>query len=297
MPRPALDPGVALFGQEVVVVGGVDSGAASITSRIDAFDVASEIWHLLPEAPVAWTSSNVAVVGATLYLAGGLEGAARTARGETYELDPIDHRWYGLASIAPGDERGGAGVAAGPGRIYLIGGSSSTEVLASWLEYDVTADRWTRMSPDLPVARTRPAVMRRADGTLIVAGGFASLDGSQPLGDVWVLPPSGSASRVWQARMPMRPPADPDLHGGCASGAVLGQLVCAGGRAGVAARGVVDSYEPYLDEWTVRESMPVARSSTQGAASGGRLFIPGGAGPAGEPTDTLYIYSPLDTSQ
>jgi hypothetical protein len=297
LPRPALDPGVVLFGQKVVVAGGVDSIAADATARIDAFDIASATWQTLPDAPVAWTRPNLAVVGPTLYLAGGLEGAARVPRGQTYRLDPSDHRWYPLAAMEPGTERVGAGVVAAPGRIYLLGGESSTEVLASWLEYDLTTDRWTRLSPDLPVARTRPAVMRRSDGTLIVAGGFASLDGSQPLGDVWLLPPPGAVPRVWQERMAMRPPADPDLHGGCASGVVLGQLVCAGGQAGVTASGLVDSYEPYTNEWTVREPMPVARSGTQGAAAGGRLFIPGGAEPTGEPSDTLYIFSPLDTAQ
>jgi hypothetical protein len=88
-----------------------------------------------------------------------------------------------------------------------------------------------------------------------------------------------------------------ELRGGCAYGVVLGQLVCAGGEGGVAARRVVESYDPFNDAWTVREPMPVERAGAQGAAIGGRLFVPGGAGTLTfDPTDTLYVYTPLDTA-
>jgi hypothetical protein len=94
----------------------------------------------------------------------------------------------------------------------------------------------------------------------------------------------------------MNPPADPNARGGCAYGVVLGQLVCAGGEAGQAARKVVESYDPYNDVWRAGEPMPVERGGAQGAAIGGRLFVPGGAAAFTlEPTDTLYVYSPLDT--
>jgi hypothetical protein len=82
---------------------------------------------------------------------------------------------------------------------------------------------------------------------------------------------------------------------------VLGELVCAGGQAGAAPGGTVESavegYDPYLDVWTVHEPMPVPRTGTAGIAVGGRLFVPGGAATAAlEPTDTLYVYTPLDTA-
>jgi len=297
LPRRALAPGVVLFGQRVVLAGGLITAAGeggAPTTRVDAFDVADEVWRPLPDAPVAWTDIDLAVIGATLYIAGGLDSGV--ARGDAYLLDPIDEQWKPFAGLDPADARGAAGVATAPGRIFLIGGVSSTAALATCLEYDVVADRWTHL-PDLPAPRAHPAVMRRSDGALIVAGGFASFDTSEPRSNVWLLPPPGAEDRSWQQRAPMRPPGDPDIRSGCAYGVVLGELVCAGGQAGGAARNAVDSYDPYLDRWTVREPMPVERTGTQGAAFGARLFVPGGAGPAAlEPTDTLYIYSPLDAA-
>jgi hypothetical protein len=190
------------------------------------------------------------------------------------------------------DARGAAGVATGPGHVYLLGGVSSTGPLASCLEYDVAGARWNRL-PDLPAPRAHPAVMRRSDGTLIVAGGFESADASAPRSDVWALPPPATASRGWEVRrMP-----EGVARGGCAYGVVLSQLICAGGQGDPSAGTLVESYDPYLDLWTAGEAMPAARAGTPGAVLGARLFVPGGADAlAAAPTDTLYIYAPLDTA-
>lgn len=294
MPRRALEPAVAALGQQLVMVGGFETSASEglgITAQVDALDTTTGTWGALPEVPVRWTHGNVAVLGATLYLVGGLEGTELVARGDGFALDPLEHTWQPIAAMEPGDARGAAGVAKAPGRIYLLGGASSTEALASCLEYDVAADRWTRL-PDLPAPRVRPAAMRRQDGTLIVAGGLATLDSSQPRGEVWALPPPGAAPRAWKAVSSM-----PIATGGCAYAVVLGQLVCAGGEAGLAASAAVQSYDPYLDVWTTGEAMPVARAGTQGAAIGGRLYVPGGSETlAFTPTDTLYLYAPFDTA-
>ncbi len=300
MPRRALEPGVAALGLQLVVAGGFDTSAREgleITARVDAFDLADNAWRTLPDAPVRWTHINLAVVGGILYIVGGLDGLQFLARGDAFALDPIERTWLPITPMDPGDERGASGVVTAPGRIYLLGGASSTAALATCLEYDVARNEWSHL-PDLPAPRSHPAALRRSDGTLIVAGGLESLDASQPRGEVWALPPPGAPSRTWQPLAAMHLPADRDLRGGCAYGEVLGELVCAGGEGGQAARNVVESYEPFGNVWTTREAMPVERAGAQGAAIGTRLFIPGGAGTlAFEPTDTLYIYAPVDTAR
>jgi hypothetical protein len=299
MPRRALEPGVTALGLDLVVAGGFDTGIAEgldITARVDVFDTGVGTWGTLPDAPVRWTDANLGAVGDTLYLLGGLEGAQHTARGEAFALDPTDRAWRAIPALPAGDERGASGVVTAPGRVYLLGGASSSAALASCLEYDLVTGTWSHL-PDLPAARSHPAAMRMTDGTLIVAGGLASLDASQPRGEVWALPPPGAVPRAWVARTAMHQPGELDTRGGCAYGVVLGQLVCAGGEGGLAARRVVESYDPFNDVWTVREPMPVERAGAQGAAIGGRLFIPGGAATlALEPTDTLYEYAPLDVA-
>lgn len=301
LPRRVLAPGVGALGLEVAVIGGLDAmaGGLDASAEVDAFDTGLGSWGRLPDAPVRWTDGNVAAVGGTLYLAGGFEGqgAGRVARGDLLALDPLDRTWKPLPAMPAGSERAAAGVVATPGVIYLLGGASSTGAVSGCLAFDIATRTWSAL-PDLPAPRAHPAAMRRSDGSLIVAGGFAGLDQSDPRGEVWRLPPG--PAQAWQQVAPMPVP-----RGGCVYGAVLGQLTCAGGAGDASAEPPVESYDPYNDGWTMRDPMPVARANVQGAAVASRLFVPGGsplpgapgAGNAGtEPTDTLYIYAPLDVA-
>jgi hypothetical protein len=299
MPRTAQQPGVTARGLDVIVVGGYDlapSGALEITARVDVFDTAIGTWQTTgrPEdAPVRWTDINLAALGDTIYLAGGLEGTQHIAHGETYAFDPLEQKWKMLAAMPAGLERGAAGVVATPGRIYLLGGESSTGPVATCLAYDLPTGTWV-VEPPLPAPRSHPAAMRRSDGSLIVAGGFAGPDASDPRGDVWRLPPEGAVPREW---VPVA--AMPEPRGGCAYGAVLGHLVCAGGVGPEGPTPGVEVYDPFQttrQPWTMDRAMPEPRALVPGAAVGGRLFVPGGSPTrAIAPTRTLYVYTPLDT--
>ena len=288
LPRAVRSAGVGTLGLQIVVVGGLDAGG-EVTAVVDVFDAVAATWGNLPAAPVLWRDGNVAGVGDTLYLAGGLD-AAGAAHGEAFALDPVSQRWQAIPALPAGDERGAAGVIGAPDRIYLLGGVSSTGVLASCVLFDIAQQTWHAL-PALPAPRAHPAVMRRSDGWLIVAGGFADRDAADPRDDVWGLPPVGTA---WQPLAPMHLAGATDARGGCAYGVVLGQLTCAGGVGPGAL--VVESYDPYLDVWTRRDDMPVERTATPGAAVGGRLFVPGGADAGGAATRSLWIYAPLDTA-
>lgn len=306
MPRHAQQPGVTARGLDVIVAGGYDltpAGALEITARVDVFDTTptgqqtNGAWQppgTIPDAPVAWTDINLAALGGTIYLAGGLEGAQHIAHGETYAFDPLQLTWKMLASMPVGMERGAAGVVATPGRIYLLGGESSTGPVATCLAYDLPSGTWVE-EPMLPAPRSHPAAMRRSDGSLIVAGGFAGPDASDPRGEVWRLPPEGAVPREWTPVAPM-----PEPRGGCAYGVVLGHLVCAGGVGPEGPTQTTEIYDPFeaaMPPWAVDAAMPEPRGVVPGAAVGGRLFVPGGSPTlAIAPTSTLYIYAPLDTT-
>lgn len=289
VPVPRLEPGVTALGQRVVVLGGFDTdlmAGLDITKRVDVYDTLDGTWSQLPDAPVAWTHIQLAAVGTTLYLLGGLEGQTYVARGETFALDTQDPmaQWRPLAPIPAGMERGSAAVVVAGSRIYLLGGAGTSTALATNLVYDTLSDTWAQLMPDLPAPRSHPAGMRRADGTLVVAGGLATLDSTSQAGDTWQLLPLGT---MWMTGMPM-----PKPRGGCAYGQIQGQLVCAGGEAGPSAYSSVESYDPLADMWTELEPMPDPRAGTQGAAIGDRLFVPGGARElVFEPLNTLLVYT------
>ena len=288
-----LEPGVTALGQRVVVVGGFDTdlmAGLDITKNVAVYDPSAapnvNPWSTLVDAPVAWTHIQLASVGTTLYLLGGLEGQTYTARGESFALDTQDPmaQWRPLASMPAGMERGSAAVIVSGSRIYLLGGSSSTAALATNLYYDTMSDTWGQLMPDLPAPRSHPAGMRRSDGTLVVAGGLSTLDSSSQAGDTWQLAPLGS---TWNPGMMM-----PEPRGGCAYGVIQGQLICAGGEAGPSAYKSVESYDPLADMWTELEPMPDSRAGAQGAAVADRLYIPGGARQlVFEPLNTLFVYT------
>ncbi|MBA3463902.1 MAG: hypothetical protein H0T46_28350 [Deltaproteobacteria bacterium] len=294
LPSPRLEAGVTALGQRLVVVGGFDQNVAQglrITMDVTMFDPVMRTWSALHPAPVAWTHTNLAGSSATIYMLGGHETQQFTAKGEAYALDTDSSppQWRQLRSMPPGQERGASGVIVAPPHIYLIGGASTNAALATCLDYDFSSDTWS-MLPALPAPRSHPAVMRMSDGTLIAAGGLASLDSSSAAAEVWALPPG---ALQWQPRTSM-----PSPRGGCAYGTVLGQLVCAGGELGLAALSTTESYDPVGDKWTSLPSMPEARAGTQGAVIANRLYIPGGSASLRfEPTNQLYMFSLLDVTE
>lgn len=294
LPGPRLEPGVAALGQRLVVVGGFDQNVAQglrITRDVTMFDPVMRSWSALHPAPVAWTHANVAGSSATIYMLGGHETQQFTAKGEAYALD-VDTstpQWRQLRSMPVGQERGAAGIISAPSHIYLIGGASTTAALATCLDYNFSSDTWSVL-PALPLPRSHPAVMRMSDGTLIAAGGLATLDASSAAAEVWALPPG---AEEWQPRTSM-----PSPRGGCAYGTVLGQLVCAGGERGLAALPTTDSYDPVGDKWTSLPEMPEARAGTRGAVIANRLYIPGGSASLRfEPATQLYVFSLLDVTE
>jgi hypothetical protein len=306
LPVPRLEPGVTAMGDQLVVVGGFDTDLMAglhITKRVDVLDTLTGTWSRLPDAPVAWTHLQLAAVGTTLYLLGGLEGQQYIARGEAFALDTQTPgaTWRPIAPLPAGLERGSAGVVVVAPRIYLFGGASTTGALASNIFYDVSMDAWCpgaacppdQELPDLPLPRSHPAAARRVDGTFVVAGGLGGLASDTAADDTWLLPPTAQVpTGQWQTAAPM-----PTERGGCAYGVILGQLVCAGGEAGTSALPTTEGYDLMNGTWATLAPMPVPTAGTQGAAIGQRLFVPGGARVLQfEPTDTVYVFSPLDTA-
>lgn len=285
LPAPRLEAAVAALGTRLVVAGGFSTRTGEITREVLALDTLAGTWSPLPALPVAWTHGALAASAGTLYLLGGLEGTSYVARGEAFALDVGADAWRALPPLPPGQERGAAAVVVSPPHIYLIGGSSTAGALASVLDYNLATMMWTRL-PDLPTPRSHAAAIRIADGTLIVAGGLAGPTGA-PLAEVYALPLGAAA---WEPRRPM-----PTPRGGCAYGAALGWLICAGGEAGSSALRAVEAYDPIADAWMTLPELPVARAGAPGAVVGQQLYVPGGSGSlAFEPTRTLLIFSLID---
>lgn len=286
--EPALEPGVTTLGDRLVVMGGFNSSleqGLAIGKKVHVLDTNTVSWSELPDAPVAWTHINLIGTGGSLYLLGGLEGQSYTARGEAYALDPGGSVWRKLSSLPAGMERGASALIANGNHLYLLGGASTTDALASCLDYDLSTDTWGQL-PDLPAPRSHPAAMRMQDGTLIVAAGLGTIDSSQPERDVYALTPGASAWTTGRAPLPI-------ARGGCAYGVLDNNLICAGGESHNAAESFVSAYDPINDAWHDLPELPDPRAGTQGAVIARHFYLPGGARALQfEPLDTLLVYQP-----
>src|SRR3984885_2023442 len=170
LPKPRLEPGVTALGEQLVVLGGFDTdlmAGLEISSHVDVLDVTSATWTTLPDVPVMWTHIQLASIGTTLYLLGGLSGQDFTAHGDSFSLDTGDPTatWKPLTVMTAGYEGGSAAVSVAPPRIYLLGGASTQDAVASNLWYDTVMDAWCpgaactadQQLPDLPDKRSHPA--------------------------------------------------------------------------------------------------------------------------------------------
>jgi N-acetylneuraminic acid mutarotase len=310
VPDPRLEPGVTALGQQMVVIGGFDTDVQAgleITKRVDVLDTLNLTWSQLPDAPVARHHVQIGAIGTTIYLLGGLgtpdENNDYPAEGDSYSFDTGDPNavWTTLTPMPTGFERGSAAVVVVPPRIYLLGGASTTDAIASNIFYDSVQDAWCpgtactpdQQLPDLPSPRSHPAAMRRDDSTFILVGGLLHLGSNTEEPDVFILhPDQQTAAGAWVNGTP-----EPDERGGCAYGVIEGQLICAGGEAGNSALSYTEGYDVLNDVWTDYAVMPQPRAGTLGAAIADKLYVPGGAAEiVFEPTDSLYIFTLNDTA-
>jgi N-acetylneuraminic acid mutarotase len=307
---PRLESGVTALGQSVVVLGGFDTdqqAGLDVTKRVDIFDTTTQMWSQLPDAPVARHHIQLAAIGTTLYLLGGLDGTEDAnndfpARGDCYALDTQTPGavWRNLTAMSAGYERGSAAVVVDMPRIYLFGGAATTDAVASNIYYDIVADAWcpgtacavADQLPDLPAKRSHPAALRRSDGQFDVVGGLSGLASDTAQADVFTLPLDQQTNTgVWSNGTAM-----PVQRGGCAFGMIQGRMVCAGGEEETSALSYTQAYDPVGDTWMTYENMPLATAGALGAVVGEKLYVPGGARQLiFEPVTTLLIFSPLDT--
>ncbi|MEI6075595.1 MAG: kelch repeat-containing protein [Verrucomicrobiota bacterium] len=112
----------------ILVIGGVDPATTGPTTTVYSYDIASDNWSLLGNAPSSSLGANagrVAILGADgmVYLVGGLNSAL-TATAEVFIFDPKLNEWFAGPSLAT--PRGTPAITLGnDGFIYVMGGDAS----------------------------------------------------------------------------------------------------------------------------------------------------------------------------
>jgi DNA-binding CsgD family transcriptional regulator len=126
---------------------------------------------------------------------------------------------------------------------------------------------------------------------LLVVGifGFFVVKGSFAEDQVTANQSSVPIEQRWQDRAPLS-----QARKGLALVAYGGKIFAIAGETEQNVTGLVERYDPILDEWTKLKSKPIPVADVAAAVLGGKIYIPGGRTASGEVTDVLEIYSPIE---
>ncbi|HSD12159.1 MAG TPA: kelch repeat-containing protein [Patescibacteria group bacterium] len=243
----------------------------------------------VPETVFAWargvamTTPRVdaayAAIGTRLYVAGGIDGFARTvATVEAFDID--GDRWVTLASLPKPLHH--ATAAAYGGKLFVFGGLvglAQTPVDTLYI-YDPQKDQWSK-GADLPEAVGGAAA--------VVVDGKIHLLGGQSLGsDVDTHSIYDPEKNAWDGAPEMI--AGRELHG---AAAIDEKIYVFGGRQGSSLYNLdsVEVYDQARKTWDTAATMPNKRSDMVTLVRDGKVYLFGGEAPT-VTFDQVDVYDP-----
>ncbi len=198
LPEPLSAPSVAVYENQIVVIGGQGSDGPS--ANVWMFDTADRSWAPGTTKPTAVTDAQAVLIGGRIYVPGGRDVDGRPV--DVLEIyNPRTDAWETGAELpAP---RSGHALVALDGRLLLFGGWDGSAFSASVFEYTPEEDRWQALN-DMPTARGFAAAAVVA-GRVFVIGGT---DGRGPLDANEAYTPEAEAEENggWSAAAPMPTP-------------------------------------------------------------------------------------------
>lgn len=261
--EPRTEVAVAPLQGRIVVVGGfLASGGNS--RRVDSYDPARDTWARLPDLPVSVDHAAAASWRGRIVVVGGY-GADRAPLRAAFLYD--GRRWRRLP--APPEERAAAAAAAtSDGRVWVVGGRTSSGLATRTLSLDLRTLRWRVVRGPRP--REHLAATAMGGRVYAVGGRLAGYDTN--LGTVEAYEPR---SNRW-AQLPDLP----DPRGGTGAAAIAGRIVSVGGESPSGTNRTVWSLRPGASRWASLPDLPTPRHGLGVVAFRGRVWaIAGGPQP------------------
>jgi hypothetical protein len=206
--------------------------------------------------PTARTHAGRAVIGAHLYVVGGLPfQAAATAAFERY--DPASDRWESLPPLPIAVDHP---IVAGTDALLIVAGGSYAAGTTDAFAYDFRARSWRPIAP-LPEPLAAGGAVALGDEVFLVGGIASGAPEGRP-----------SAYRYDVRRDAWRRiAAMPTARHHHAVVAYQGRPCALGGRGRHAAR-KFECYDPHTDDWAPRPDLPVAMEDFDAAVVGNELW-------------------------
>ncbi len=263
---PTQETAVVAVADKIYILGGFQD--LTITSAVQIFDTTTCTYAAGPELPLPVHHVNAAVIDGTIVVGGALQGGNFAAIGDPWSWHPATETAWSIRPPMPAGTQRGAGVAGALDGTLIVAGGLRGGAVGDVSAYDLALDTWTAL-PSLPVPRDH-ACGGVIDGKLYVAGGRMTSIPSTSTATFEL------ADGTWQTKAPML-----TGRGGTACGVIADRLIVVGGEGNPqASSGVfpqVEAYTPASDAWESLDPMLTPRHGMGAAASGGKLYVPGGA--------------------
>lgn len=170
-PTPVMNTGAAVIGNLLYVPGGTTADSL-VTDRVEALDLTTSEWRVLPSLPQPIAGHAVVAYDDRLFVIGG-----RTLSGlnsATFVFDAADKRWSTLAPIpTPRSQLAAATVG---GRIYAIGGYDGQRELAVCEYYQIATGQWFSCAP-MTIPRGGLGLAQVGAALYAVGGGLSGFIG------------------------------------------------------------------------------------------------------------------------
>ena len=260
----------------VYVAGGFLS-TVGITARVDAYNVATDIWSQVKSLPSPlYGPYGVSAINGKLYVTGGYTpGEDRYTPGnpsrDLFEYTPATNRWVRKrplpAFTGPYCEGGAQGVIGG--RLYIYVPCSDASPGGRFFRYNPATDSYLSLPG--------PPVRHDFGGAGVINGKFYLASGGAA-GVNRLLHVYNPATNAWTARARL-----PETRFNVASAVLNGKLFLIGGQLPGINRGdnTLTWYDPATNTWSKGPPMPTSRWGAAAASASGRVYVIGGSDSTG----------------
>jgi non-specific serine/threonine protein kinase len=262
---------------KVWVIGGLTASGAS--TKVDAYDPATDRWSAGPDLPVGLHHSAAAVYRGEIVIAGGFEDASSLYSKPTDRVLALrGGRWVDLPPL--GRPRGAAAAAVVGDSLVVVGGRDASLLIAPTEVFDGTA--WHDRAA-IPTLRDHLAAV--SDARYVYAVGGRYLDPSRT-SDVFER--YDAAQNRWDTMPPL-----PTARGGLGLTTLGTRLVAAGGEDASRVFPQVEAFDIAAGAWSSLANLPTPRHGLALGAVGDRVAaLVGGTAAGVAPSSVAEVLGP-----
>lgn len=270
---------------------------------VNVFDPTTQVWTTAAPAPIELHHFQPVVFKERIYVLGALTGPYpnETPVPHIWIYDPLDDTWTKGPPIPEQRRRGGCGVVAYDGKIFMVCGirDGHRGDHKQWLdEFDPVTGQW-RILPDAPRARDHFQAVAIGD-KLYAAGGRNTSQRTNQVFELTIkeVDVYDFTAGKWST-LPSPEQDIPTPRAGTAAIEFGGELVIIGGESGQPeAHNEVEAFDPQTGSWRKLAQLEQGRHGTGAGVFGDRIFVSAGSGNRGGGpelnTTECYLRTPAD---